>query len=39
MGAATAKIWFMGGYLVSLKELEDVIDETLELIAAELGGG
>ena len=39
MGAATAKIWLMGGFLVSLEELEDAIDETLELIAAELGGG
>jgi hypothetical protein len=36
MGATTAKIWFLGGYLYQLQLLEATIDENLELIAAVL---
>lgn len=37
MGAATAKVWFIGGYLGTLGVLESTIRENLELIDRVLG--
>jgi len=36
MGAATAKMWFVGGYLSELGRLQSIIDENLRLIADNL---
>lgn len=36
MGAATAKMWFLSGYLTQLRRLQSVINENLELITADL---
>lgn len=36
MGAATAKLWWVGGYLFELEKFAGIVDESIELIAAVL---
>jgi hypothetical protein len=36
MGAATAKLWFVGGYLFELQKFTSIVDDSIELIAAVL---